>query len=45
LKATLGWEAKHSSLDEVISSAWQWKQKHPNGYGGLSTAAAPLANK
>ncbi len=45
LKAALGWEARHSSLEEVISSAWQWKQKHPHGYAGLSAAAAPLAKK
>lgn len=32
LKRMLGWEAKHSSLDEIVSSAWAWKQKHPNGY-------------
>lgn len=32
LKAALGWEARHSSLDEIISSAWRWKQKHPHGY-------------
>lgn len=32
LKATLGWEASHSSLEEVISSAWAWKQSHPLGY-------------
>ena len=32
LKTVLGWEAAHSSLEEVIASAWQWKQKHPQGY-------------
>lgn len=32
LKTTLGWEASHSSLEEIISSAWNWKQKHPRGY-------------
>lgn len=32
LKTMLGWEAKHSSLDEIVSSAWAWKQAHPNGY-------------
>ena len=32
LKSALGWEASHSSLDEIISSAWQWKQQHPRGY-------------
>jgi UDP-glucose 4-epimerase len=28
----LGWEAQHSTLDEIIGSAWIWKQKHPRGY-------------
>jgi len=32
LRHTLGWEAQHSSLEEIISSAWNWKQKHPHGY-------------
>jgi len=32
LKSALGWEASHSSLEEIIQSAWMWKQKHPQGY-------------
>jgi UDP-glucose 4-epimerase len=28
----LGWQPQHSHLDEIISSAWAWKQKHPHGY-------------
>ena len=32
LKHALGWEASHSSLEEIIESAWAWKQKHPRGY-------------
>jgi UDP-glucose 4-epimerase len=32
LKNMLGWETKHSSLDEIVSSAWAWKQAHPHGY-------------
>src|SRR6266571_2996453 len=32
LRHALGWEASHSSLEEIIQSAWTWKQKHPNGY-------------
>jgi UDP-glucose 4-epimerase len=32
LHRTLGWEAQHSSLEEIITSAWTWKQKHPHGY-------------
>ena len=33
LKNILGWEAQHSSLEEIVGSAWAWKQKHPHGYG------------
>jgi len=32
LKRTLHWEPKHSSLEEIIQSAWDWRQKFPNGY-------------
>jgi UDP-glucose 4-epimerase len=32
LARVLGWKAAHSILDEVVSSAWSWKQKHPQGY-------------
>jgi len=32
LRQMLGWEAQHSSLEEIIGSAWNWKQKHPHGY-------------
>ncbi len=32
LKKTLGWEAKHSSLEEIIQSAWDWRRKFPKGY-------------
>jgi UDP-glucose 4-epimerase len=38
LKTMLGWEATHSSLEEIISSAWNWKQKHPGGYAEAVTA-------
>jgi len=38
LKRVLGWEASHSSLEEIIQSAWVWKQKHPNGYAQNASA-------
>jgi UDP-glucose-4-epimerase GalE len=28
----LGWEPRHGSLDEMIGSAWAWRQAHPQGY-------------
>ena len=27
IKSELNWTAKHSDLDKIISSAWQWEQK------------------
>jgi len=38
LARVLGWRASHSTLDEIISSAWAWKQKHPHGYTGTASA-------
>ncbi len=38
LKNMLGWEAAHSSLEEIIESAWAWKQKHPRGYAESANA-------
>jgi UDP-glucose 4-epimerase len=40
LKRALGWEASHSSLEEIIQSAWQWKQKRPRGYEDDARASA-----
>jgi UDP-glucose 4-epimerase len=28
----LGWKPQRGSLEEMIRSAWQWRQRHPNGY-------------
>ncbi len=33
-KDILAWKPKHESLEEIISSAWNWHKSHPNGYGG-----------
>jgi UDP-glucose 4-epimerase len=32
IQEELGWSAKHSSLDEIVTTAWDWHRKHPNGY-------------
>jgi UDP-glucose 4-epimerase len=31
-KRELGWNPQYDSLETIISSAWNWFQKHPNGY-------------
>ena len=28
----LGWEAEKSELEEMVSTAWQWHNEHPDGY-------------
>ena len=28
----LGWQPRHSKLEEMVADAWAWKQAHPNGY-------------
>lgn len=28
----LGWQAQRSSLEEMITSAWEWRQRNPEGY-------------
>jgi UDP-glucose 4-epimerase len=32
IQQDLGWQAQHSSLEEIITSAWEWHQSHPHGY-------------
>lgn len=31
-KDVLGWKPVHDSLEEIIASAWNWHQHHPDGY-------------
>jgi UDP-glucose 4-epimerase len=28
----LGWKPRFNKLEDIVRSAWQWHQKHPNGY-------------
>lgn len=32
LRRTLGWQPAHSSLEEIIGSAWEWRMRFPTGY-------------
>jgi UDP-glucose 4-epimerase len=31
-KSHLGWQPKYQDIHEIVSSAWAWHKKHPNGY-------------
>jgi UDP-glucose 4-epimerase len=33
LQRELGWKPVHSSLEEILATAWAWHQAHPRGYG------------
>ncbi len=35
-REVLGWEPRRGSLDEMIGSAWTWRQRHPDGYPDLA---------
>jgi UDP-glucose 4-epimerase len=32
IKAELGWNPKHTNLQDILSSAWEWHKSHPRGY-------------
>jgi len=32
-RSLLGWDPRRSTLEELIRSAWQWRRRHPGGYG------------
>jgi len=33
IRDELAWEPRHPELDDIVRSAWDWRQAHPNGYG------------
>jgi UDP-glucose 4-epimerase len=34
IRKELGWSPKFSTLESIVQTAWDWKQKHPRGYAG-----------
>jgi UDP-glucose 4-epimerase len=31
-RVELGWAPRYPALEQIIASAWEWHQRHPNGY-------------
>ncbi len=31
-RTILGWKPQYENLDDIVESAWAWKQAHPHGY-------------
>ena len=38
IKRELGWKPKRPKLDDIVASAWEWMQQHPQGYAELAGA-------
>lgn len=34
VRQDLGWNPSYASLEDIVSSAWEWHLAHPDGYGG-----------
>jgi UDP-glucose 4-epimerase len=32
IQKELGWKPRHSDLERIVSSAWEWHRRHPNGF-------------
>lgn len=32
IRTELGWSARHTSIDDVVATAWNWHKNHPKGY-------------
>jgi UDP-glucose 4-epimerase len=35
----LGWKAEYRDIRKIVETAWNWHQKHPNGYGAVEASA------
>jgi UDP-glucose 4-epimerase len=33
IRRELDWKPRFTNLDDIVQSAWNWHQKHPQGYG------------
>ena len=36
----LGWQPTHSTLEQMLTDAWAWREAHPDGYGPTGSEAA-----
>jgi len=34
IRSDLGWEPRFPTLEEIVTSAWEWRRKNPRGYTG-----------
>ncbi len=34
IRRELGWKPRFAKLEDIVSSAWEWHRRHPDGYAG-----------
>jgi UDP-glucose 4-epimerase len=39
----LGWQPRHSTLEQMLADAWAWREAHPNGYAGDLSTGTPAS--
>ena len=40
LRRECGWTPRYAELDEIVRTAWAWREAHPRGYGERPSVAA-----
>jgi UDP-glucose 4-epimerase len=40
IRRELGWTPRHADLECIVGSAWEWLQRHPNGYASYTGESA-----
>jgi UDP-glucose 4-epimerase len=38
----LGWQPRHSTLEEMLADAWAWREAHPTGYTEPTDGSGPM---
>jgi UDP-glucose-4-epimerase GalE len=33
IQSELGWSPRYTEIDQIVSTAWNWLEEHPDGYG------------
>ncbi len=41
IRRELNWRPQHTSLEEIIKSAWEWHRTHPDGYSRVDSSGEP----
>jgi len=37
----LGWQPRHSTLEQMLADAWAWREAHPSGYADAASGDRP----